>query len=714
MPQGKETKSGRTKAMVFAPLEEHAMEEMCPTIALCPCECCFSFENAATSSSGVLVCLADGLPFCQRFADQHWERTGHTLYLRCAIDAATETARFWLVRLPTLRSLPLAVSIEGGAAVVRADDGVTNLPGCVAKAAARAILATATAVPRLRSTAAEAAATAAKGNAAPVPVVPISNPTGCTSGIGTVIQALFSLAEVRSVYTNASYAATIFRAGPVNPSMCAVAQLCKVGLGLVASTRAGNAAPAISPEALHRMLALWRGRTEPDSTRAKDENPADVFAALMSMLEATETQFIGEQSACHKLFQFPVEERVECGRSHCVAYRWRDEYVLRLPIAQQAAGGNAAVPLQECFAEYTKQQVVEHFQSPLFSSEGTALVTKRMARFPRLLCVALDRFGADGKLANNTPVQAPDSISLEAMRSVGGLQKGEMYLDDCPDELGEAGSAGALGPWEYIEHYRIGKKNELQNVSWQVVCMLEDLGFSELEARKATAITQARMPSDGGAESQQEAAAAATTQSTAQHVAAALRWLVANRRDMDKYFADSREGAQKAGPNASPGKLLSQGVVPDVKPPDNVMQLIAMGFNAQHAAKAVARTKTTTEAVDWILNNINALRDEDEQAAQQEQSNRQKKRENELLLQGSQKQLLHTPKYGPNKDISTYRLVAFVDQRSTPDGDNHFVAYIRARSSDNKPIWIVCDDTNISAATTPTTNCGCLFLYRTL
>ena len=96
--------------MVFAPLEEHAMEEMCPTIALCPCECCFSFENAATSSSGVLVCLADGLPFCQRFADQHWERTGHTLYLRCAIDAATETARFWLVRLPTLRSLPLSVA----------------------------------------------------------------------------------------------------------------------------------------------------------------------------------------------------------------------------------------------------------------------------------------------------------------------------------------------------------------------------------------------------------------------------------------------------------------------------------------------------------------------------------------------------------------------------------------------------------------------------
>lgn len=704
-------------------------------------ECCYSFHHADTSADGLLWCLDDGLALSAHYTDLHWEKTGAPLYLRVVRDPDTGETRFRLVRVPTQRMIPLAVTpgpAAGTLPTVCADDGgATVLPPTLARTLARLVARLAPELgPRAepkdasdaagpeptRKDAEDAAAILAAG-AAPLPPqlhrAGLVGAPGHTDALAAVCQALFALPEVRAVYARPCVASSLFHAGPANPAMSAVLQLSKLGAALCAPAAPGS--PRLAPASLQRMLDLRGAHAH--------SPPAALLAALLGALDTDEPAYIAEGARCAPLFRFPVEQRVECDRTHAVAYQWVDRYVLELPVAA-AAGTAKGKTLRgaACLAAWMAPVCAAHFRHPLFEAEGTAHVTRALARFPRVLAVALDRFDAAGNKVCRTRVAMPDVLDVAALRAHGGAQNDEQYIYDCPvvhldadaDADGAAEPACEPGSLAYVERYFVSRKAMLEHADPTLVRALTDMGYREEDARKAAVIVDAgqrgeRNDSDGDGDGDSDDRGA--------RLEAAVRWLVQHRDDAALFFADSSNDASSSGGSsdtcASIARLhFGRSAVPPEPMSDGMRKMVALGFSERHARKALAaRYGNVERAAEWVVDNLQRLVQEDARDDETERQKAEAEHQKQLELQAERRLQQREPKYPANTDNARYELLAVVSHCTTADTRNHYVAHIRVppaaeAGADDKPVWVLCNGTTFAVASAPPLDRGCLYLYR--
>lgn len=739
--------------MLFAPTEAN-LDEKRVAASIVTDECCYSFHHADTSADGLLWCLCDGVALSAHFTDLHWEKTGHTLYLRVVRDAATGETRFRLVRVPTLRMIPLAVvpsPAPGALPTVRADDGgATTLPRHLAHTLARLVdrimpglaaeehpnpeQASSPAAPSRKD--AEDAAAILAATEAPLPQqlhrAGLLGADGGADALGAVCQALFALPEVRAVYARASVGSSLFFAGPANPAASAVLQLCKLGTALCSEDAAAQEQPSRSlvPAALQHTLAL--GGTPPGST------PARVLAALLTALDVDEPAYLAEGARCASLFRFPVEQRVECDRTHAVAYQWINKYLIELPIPDSAApeasaasaaaaapaaaseeqgqngkSKNRKVKASECVAAWMAPVLAEHFQNPLFEAEGTAHVTRALARFPRVLAVALDRFDGAGHKVCRTRVAMPEVLDAGALRAHGGVQNDEQYIYDCPPvRLDGAVPAPACEPGSlaFVEHYFVGKKGMLEHADPALVSALTDLGFPEADARKAVVIVGARQRGNNDGNNDADGNATARLE-------AAVQWLIEHRDDVGQFFVDPV--AQERANECPIARLqFGRSAVPPGLMSDRLRRMVALGFSARHARKALsARYANVERAVEWIEANLRQLVQEDALEDKAERHQAEAARHRELEAQVERKRQQRVPKYPVNADNARYELAAVVSHCTTADARDRYVAHIRVPpeggdGKDDTSVWVLCNGATIAVAPAPPLDRGCLYLYR--
>ena len=709
-------------------------------------ECCYSFHRADTSADGLLWCLADGVAVSAHYTDLHWEKTGATLYLRVVRDPATRETRFRLVRVPTQRMIPLAVApgAPGALPTVRADaGGATVLPPALTRTLAHLIArltpgftpssanASEEATEPTPEDAEDAAAILATST---VPLPPqlhragVGAVGGHTDALGAVCQALFALPEVRAVYARAGVASSLFHAGPPSPAMSAVLQLAKLGPALCSSSSSSSSsssAPAapqaprtLVPATLQRMLDL--------SGTDAHSPPARVLAALLAALEADEPAYIAAPARCAPLFRFPVEQRVECDRTGAVAYQWADQHVLELPVPAPTGTAEAeVVDGAACLAAWTAPVRAEHFRHPLFEAEGTAHVTRALARFPRVLAVALARFDAAGTRVCRTRVAMPAVLDADALRAHGGAQNDEQYIYDCPP-VRLPGCAGAPdvapepacepGSLAYMERYYVSRRAMLEHADRALVAALTEMGYREEDARKAAVIVDAERAArkgsnegnnddddddDGGA-----------------RLEAAVRWLVRHRSDAGLFFADSSSSSSSNDSSSVAGagtarQQFARSAVPAGPMTDAMREMVAMGFCERYARKALAaRYNSVDRAAEWVVDNLQRLVQEDARDDEAERQKAEDARQTQLELQAESRLRQREPKYPANTDSARYELLAVVSCCATAAARSHYVAHIRVPGADDKPVWVLCDGAHLAVADAPPLDRGCLYLYR--
>jgi len=615
-----------------------------------------------------------------------------------------------------MRMIPLAVSTEADGVKVRADDGVTKLPESIVKVLAETIARLSPSdpapandsveiTPKMKAHADEVLATV-EGRL-PMEFTGMKSLGGRTSYLSAVMQALFAIPEFRNTYGKSNNAAAMHQKGPENPSLSPVMQFCKFGYGLC-SGRYLSMRGGIPPSSIKKLADL-RLLLPAELTRL-EQDPALSFEAIIKALKEEEPAFLRENWRCSNLFYFPVEERVEVDKNHEVAFKWKDSFVLRLPIPPMAesAEGSAAIPVNICLTGYMADIPLEHFKYPGTGEECTARVRRKLARFPSILAVSLDRLDRSGNMINDTPVDMPESLNVSALRSQGGAQQDELdrFLYDCPDVLVPERPNLKPGSWEYMEYYHIGKKMALQQANPSLVQELKDCGFREEDVRKAIIISQKlweRKNPDkpDGVVSAEEV----------------ILWLMENKQYLPLYFADTSEPEEQEEEDEEKELFIS--AVPQVTLTVSERQLVGMGFNLKHAKKALTRMGGNVErAVDWILNNMDMLLSEDERDLEAEREKRQKEHEERMRHRQELKLAQRIPQYPANNDSSQYEVFAVISHVSTPTSLNHFVLHVRAPDTpsstpgESSPKWILCDGTNFSLAKTAPMTSACFYLYR--
>lgn len=134
----------------------------------------------------------------------------------------------------------------------------------------------------------------------------------------------------------------------------------------------------------------------------------------------------------------------------------------------------AKVSFEACLGRYFGDEVIPDFMSSALNRKAPASLHTRFVTFPRYLLITINRYYMSDtwepkKLEVEVP--APLTLDLEAYRSPGGIQPGEVAL---PDDAAEAAPAPA------IDH--------------EVVTQLMGMGFSENGCMRAVQVIDGDLP----------------------------------------------------------------------------------------------------------------------------------------------------------------------------------------------------------------------------
>jgi len=679
------------KPMCFNQREQN-IDAKCFAYVNCLDECSFSFQHTDTSNNGLYVCLCDRLPLSSRFADVHWERTGHSIYLRVVRDPQSGSTRYRLLRLPTMRMIPLEVDFDVDGYKVKAGDGITELPQSIVKAITDTLMNMSSAdsfsaldkvemTPQMTEHA-EAVLATVDGEV-PFSFTPIKSIGGRSSYLSTICEALFFMPEFREVYGKSTNITQIFERGPENPALSAVMQMAKLGSGLFSSTY-NSMRGGVPPITLKRLLDM--AMEVPSNLVGKEQDPSFSFEELINLLISEEYKFF-RMSSCHALsFQFANEDRIVSDKTQLVAYRWKNDVVLRLPIPKVEGG---KVSFYHCLNKFVEPKVYEH---PAFTGEFAAHYTRSLATFPIMLAISLDRLDRSGNSVDETPVDMPEEIDLDSLRSHGGVQPSEEFWDENPDVPNSF--AFKVGSFEYMEHFYVGKRMLLRTADPVLLRLMSNAGYSEEDASKAIVIAQDKW--------QKEHPGVLGTVD----VKDALLWLLKNQSDLGLYFNDNCEtddgDSQKKASRARASSAEDRS--------DLENQLIGSGFNPKHVKKALRIfTNSYDRAVEYILSNMDQLLTEDEREAEEEKRRLEREREERIQKMLNRKAQRRKPKYPPNSGQSQYEVFAVISHISTESSLNHFVLHVRCPVSSK---WILCDGARFALAEKPPLDSGCFYLYR--
>ncbi|CAM9616195.1 unnamed protein product [Chrysoparadoxa australica] len=441
-------------------------------------------------------------------------------------------------------------------------------------------------------------------------------------------------------------------------------------------------------EVAPRMFKQLVGNGHQEFATGRQQDAAEYIQHLLEVMTraehagSTRLQGVGSSSkATETMFQFQLEDRLECLQSNQVRYVvGGKDNILPLQIPVECATNNEEVlaykardskrpklesnsaedqvvrpivPASACLERFASSEVLEDFLSPATGARGMAEKEVRIKNFPRYLFLQLRRYYVDEtwqakKL--DVEVEMPEVLDLESLRAKG-LQPGETPL---PDAAADPAPAAAAQPAEPDE---------------EIVAQLVAMGFSENGCKRA-----ALAVSNANAE-------------------VAMNWVLEHMGDDD--FSDPL-------PPPPAGKPLASGCCtggsgssdPDA---EAVAMLQSLGFDERSAKAALLSTGNNSErAADWLFSHMDDLSSAVSQV-----------REREVAGSAGSTGGAAAESSQLEDGEARYSLVGFISHVGKNTGCGHYVAHIK---KDNR--WVIFDDRKVAKSETPPLKFGYLYLYR--
>jgi ubiquitin carboxyl-terminal hydrolase 5/13 len=411
--------------------------------------------------------------------------------------------------------------------------------------------------------------------------------------LNSVVQVLFSLDEFKQRYY--ARAEEVLAGGPAVANNDFTMQMCKLSVGLLSGrysrppsdesanegatedNKQPNPQNGIKP-AMFKML-IGKGHFEFSSNRQQDAS--EFLLHLLATVQRTDRALAESDSlSLVSLFQFQVEERIQCMESGQVRYITREDSVWRLPVAIDDATNKsqykkwvkkkaklraakerinpedevrAELPFTACLRRFESPVELSDFYSTAVNEISPASKTSRFATFPEYLILQMNRFfiGDDW-----TPqkydveiVAIPEELDITSLRG-RGLQPDE-------EELPE-GDAPPTDPEPVAVEIDEG-----------IVMQLVSMGFDIEGCKKAVFHTKN------------------------QGVEPAMNWVLEHMGDPDfsAPFTQPNTPSTSAGPD--------EGAVAIV---------MSLGFTRDQALKALKQTGNNVErAADWVFSHTDEL-----------------------------------------------------------------------------------------------------------
>ncbi|KAJ2784668.1 ubiquitin C-terminal hydrolase Ubp14 [Coemansia javaensis] len=378
--------------------------------------------------------------------------------------------------------------------------------------------------------------------------------------LAAVAQCLFAVDRFRDRYFP-SAAAHFAACTHPRPAQCVLCQLHKLADGLwsgryAALTQSPDGTAAghqhgISPAHFKAAIAA----EHPEFASMRQQDAFEFLLHLSKQIDVAERATGSAAPSPTSVFAFTVEERLQCTRCRKVRYKTQPAASVSLPIPKRpAAAGDGAlepVSLAECLDLMTAEDTVDGYRCPSCEQPTAATKTTRFATFPKVLAVQARRFELVDWVPQKLeiPLQVPlGPIELAPYRAAG-IQPGEEPLPEDPAD----GDAVVLD----------AAASQPPPVDEAVVAQLESMGFPHARCVKAV-----RRTGNAGAE-------------------AATNWLFEHMDDPDIDVPDEAQAQAQAQGAADPAA---------------VEQLVAMGFPADSAARALAKAGGNPErALDRLL-----------------------------------------------------------------------------------------------------------------
>ena len=369
--------------------------------------------------------------------------------------------------------------------------------------------------------------------------------------LSSVSQVLFSLPEFQKTYYDPAAKTLDLVADPANDLDL---QLKKLADGLLSgrySVPSNESAHQRGIQPFTFKHLIGKGHEEFSTMRQQD-----AFEFWIHLLtKISENSKAKKEHDPTKIFEFQLEQRLECQNCHKVRYRTEDQENLSIPVParkepqtdESAEPTYETVELKECLDNYTAPENVEYKCKSCGESAG-AIKNVGFHTFPDVLVVNARRFQIINWVPTklDIPVNVPDEIfSLDKYLSV--RPDNEEVVSDDEDEEEDS--------YKFIP-------NE------SALAGLEAMGFPRTRCEKALYHT-----------------------GNSPDAEVAMNWLFAHMEDPD---IDEPLVIPAGGSNsASSGPSSEQ-----------IAMLQDMGFTAPQARKALRETGGNPEAaVEWLFNN---------------------------------------------------------------------------------------------------------------
>jgi len=409
------------------------------------------------------------------------------------------------------------------------------------------------------------------------------------------------------------------------------------------------------------------------------------------------------------LFEFEVQERVECAASHQVRYVSRRENVLSLSIPLSAATNRDLVdeerkrateqerkrpleatnddgcddalkssafpltksteseplrlnvPFDACLESFSAAESVEDFYSTALKQKGLAYKTARLRTMPPYLVVHLRRYTIEANWTIkklDAKVDPPSVLLLETLRAPSLPVAGEVLLpEDEPD-------VDMLNDTSVNANVNAEPQPSKVVADPSIVAELVGMGFSENGSIRAALATN-----NGGAE-------------------VGVNWILEHMGD-DNFNDPIPEDHAVAAASSTNGENADS---------ESIMMLTSMGFSESHAKAAlIACNQNLEQAADWLFTRGDNL--DAEVSAVLESATSAEPTENSNTAAFSDVPL--------NDGAGQYELVGSISHMGGNTSCGHYVAHVKKHQG-----WILFNDEKVAISEAPPLDSAYMFLYK--
>lgn len=453
--------------------------------------------------------------------------------------------------------------------------------------------------------------------------------------MNSVLQALFSVPAYRDFFADRT-----FDEGIANPAEDLPSQLLKLHDGLISGrySRPSGLKGDLYQEGIKPNAfknLIGEGHEEFRTNKQQDANEF-----LLYLLDKIDKEF---GLTVNRDFKFVTSSKLVCTNCHSGSMSHELTDTVSVPLKMNAIsvdenGKKTYEPtsFEEGFDTFTKPEIIEDYQCDVCGQKTIAQKQVGFRTYPKYLFTSLQRIQLENwaPVKVEVPVDIPYEVNLSSYRSPG--------FEDGEKEIANVEASKQFVP------------------EAEAMLTLQSMGFSENRSTRALYHTGNR-----GAEE-------------------AMNWIFAHMEDTD---IDSPFTVPSSSENSS-AEI----------PQESIDNLVAMGFNAHLARKALhIYGGDSNGAVDWLFNNP-----DDDGVIHDKKTKIDIKTETENL----QKELLEQPP----TNATSYRIKAVVCHKGTSPHTGHYVVFVRENSR-----WILFNDEKVVECgdqVDEIRRCGYMYLFE--